>query len=106
MGREGFEPPKYEVRQIYSLMPLAARPPTRSTLLLETRPLEEDLFPSDLFFGRAGGGNRTHNLRFTKPVHYRCATPARRLVERITIGVEGIARKVNFSGVFGSDSTA
>src|SRR5262245_6281324 len=25
---------------------------------------------------RATGGNRTHNLRFTKPLHYRCATVA------------------------------
>ena len=24
----------------------------------------------------AGGGNRTPNLRFTKPLHYHCATPA------------------------------
>ena len=34
--------------------------------------------PDRLDVNGAGGGDRTPDLRFTKPLHYRCATPARR----------------------------
>ena len=64
VGGEGFEPPKALSRQIYSLMQLSTLPSAHGP--------------------RATGGNRTHNLRFTKPLHYRCATVAN-LREPITI---------------------
>src|SRR5262245_18053059 len=43
---------------------------------------------------KATGGNRTHNLRFTKPLHYRCATVAS-LREPITIRPAKIADKTS-----------
>src|SRR5262249_13448314 len=43
---------------------------------------------------KATGGNRTHNLRFTKPLHYRCATVAS-LREPITIRRAKIADKTS-----------
>ena len=68
VGGEGFEPPKGVARQIYSLMQLSTLPSAQVAHRL-----------------RATGGNRTHNLRFTKPLHYRCATVAT-LREPITLG--------------------
>src|SRR5215216_4243600 len=72
VGGEGFEPPKALSRQIYSLMQLSTLPSARGP--------------------RATGGNRTHNLRFTKPLHYRCATVAN-LREPITLGGHRAADK-------------
>lgn len=53
VGRVGFEP-TYSKEQIYSLPPLTTRPPTHPSKSIQ-----------------AGDGNRTRNLRFTKPLLYR-----------------------------------
>ena len=114
VGREGFEPPKNLVRQIYSLMPLAARPPARLALSdgcpspsggTARPPLRGDTRPWSVLRGvqpdpasEASGGTRTHNLWFTKPelclLSYASKTCH---AERISIGRWYRGRKAKLS---------
>ena len=83
--------------QIYSLSPLATRPPT--LILFSKICLWRDLnswplpyqgsalplrhkgsMPQGLLIKKAGNRNRTYNLRFTKPLLYRWAIPATELI--------------------------
>src|SRR4051794_28916744 len=41
--------------------------------------------------GGAGGEDRTPDLRFTKPLHYRCATPAQTVISAASSELQGVA---------------
>src|SRR5215210_914369 len=41
----------------------------------------------------AGGEDRTPDLRFTKPLHYRCATPAQAVISAASVGLQAIPER-------------